>query len=59
MNVKLDVPEEEIRLAQAACKEHHCTLDEVISAFVHHIAITDNLTMIEEWRQEELNIDEA
>lgn len=59
MKFDLDVPVEDVRLAKAVCEEHHCTLEEAMAAFVHHIAVTDSLTMIEEWRNEELNIDEA
>lgn len=49
----------EIELARANCEEHGMTLEEAVATFIHHIAVSNDLTMFEEWRNEELNIDEA
>lgn len=57
--MKIIGDEREIELAKANCREHGMILEEAVSAFIHHIAVSDDLTMTEEWRNEELNIDEA
>lgn len=59
MKIEIDCTPEEYELAQAKCQEQGITLTEAVSAWIHHIAVFDDLTMIEEWRNEELNIDEA